>query len=141
MKRVGLLQGLGAVALFCSTTATAQLQLPRASPAAKVMQTVGLTEVSVEYSSPGVKGRKIWGAVVPYGEVWRTGANATTKVTFSNDVTVSGTQVPSPSYAFFAIPTAGNWTLILNKDFNQGGAFKSYKTQDVCAVHGRPTPI
>ncbi len=141
MKRLALLQGLGALALLCSTTAKAQLQLPRPSPAAKVMQTVGLTEISVEYSSPGVKGRKIWGAVVPYGEVWRTGANATTKVTFSKDVTVGGTQVPAGSYAFFAIPTTGEWTLILNKDFNQGGAFKYDKNQDVARVQVQPKPI
>src|ERR1700684_4524258 len=90
-----------------------QLDLPRPSPFAKTVQTVGLTEISIDYSSPGVKGRKIWGEVVPYGQVWRTGANMATKITFSKEVTVGTTTVPAGSYAFFAIPTADSWTLIL----------------------------
>src|SRR5215469_12796306 len=136
MKGFTLFQIFSAVGLLtiCSLPASAQLQLPRPSPAAKVSQTVGLTEISVEYSSPGVKGRKIWGAVVPYGQVWRTGANSTTKITFSKDVTVADTPVPAGSYAFFAIPTAGEWTLILNKDFNQGGSAKYSKDLDVVRV-------
>src|SRR5262249_45771022 len=67
--------------------------------------------------SPGVRGRKIWGGLVPYGEVWRAGANAATKVTFSKDVTVGTTAVPAGSYSFFVIPNQkGNWTVVLNKD-------------------------
>src|SRR5689334_16888846 len=81
-----------------------QLELPRPSPNAKVVQTVGLTEISVEYSSPGVKGRKIWGGLVPYDKLWRAGANAVTKITFSRDVKIDGKPVPAGSYAFFAIP-------------------------------------
>src|SRR5260370_1937423 len=98
--------------------AVAQLQLPRPSPAGKVSQTVGLTEISVEYSSPAVKGRKLWGGLVPYGEVWRTGANQATKITVSKDVTIRSTAVPACSYALFAIPTAHECTLILKHDIN-----------------------
>jgi len=141
MKKLYCLQALAALAILCSNNAYAQLQLPRPSPAAKVMQTVGLTEISVEYSSPRVKERKIWGAVVPYGEVWRTGANDTTKVTFSKDVTVGEKQVPAGSYAFFAIPTAGEWTLILNKDFGQGGTSKYNKDLDIVRVQMQPKVI
>ena len=120
-----------------------QVQLPRASPSAKVMQTVGLTDITVEYSSPSVKGRKIWGGLVPYGEVWRAGANQATKVTFSKDVTVGDTAVPAGSYAFFALPGATQWTLILNKDADQFGAFSHKKESDVVHVVATPreTPL
>ncbi len=122
-------------------SALGQLQLPRPSPAAKVTQTVGLTEITIEYSSPGVKGRKIWGGLVPYGEAWRAGANQATKITFAKDVTVGGTSVSAGSYAFLAIPTPNEWTLILNKDFNQFGAF-SYKPElDVVRIQVQPKAI
>ncbi len=105
------------------------------------MQTVGLTDITVDYSSPGVKGRKIWGEVVPYGQVWRTGANMATKITFSKEVTVGTTTVPAGSYAFFAIPTADSWTLILNKNFNQGGAFGYSKDLDLVRIDVKPEAI
>ena len=73
--------------------ASAQLQLPAPSPAAKVMQTVGVTDITVDYSSPGVKGRKVWGDLVPMDKPWRAGANASTKITFSKDVTFGGKPV------------------------------------------------
>lgn len=85
-----------------------QLELPRPSPSAKITQTVGLTDVTVEYSSPGVKGRTIWGQLVPYDQVWRAGANATTKITFSKDVIVGSTPVKAGSYALFFIPGKKN---------------------------------
>src|SRR6478752_7734196 len=84
-----------AVLLAASTPARADLDLPRPSPFAKVWQVVGLTEITVDYSSPGVKGRKIWGGLVPYDQMWRAGANSATKVTFSKDVTVAGKPVPA----------------------------------------------
>jgi hypothetical protein len=118
-----------------------QLQLPAKSPAATLKQTVGLTDITIEYSSPAVKGRKIWGALVPYNEVWRTGANAATKFTFSKDVEIEGTQVPAGTYAFFAIPTAKEWTLILNKEANQGGAFGYKKEQDLLRLNVKPAAI
>ena len=75
----------------------AQLQLPAPSPSASVKQTVGLTDITIDYSSPGVKGRKIWGGLEPYNQIWRAGANAATKITFSNDVVIEGTNVPKGS--------------------------------------------
>lgn len=143
MKSHSQLRGSLLLALFALApcSALAQLQLPRPSPAGKVSQTVGLTEISVEYSSPAVKGRKVWGALVPYGEVWRTGANQTTKITFSKDVTIGSTAVPAGSYAFFAIPTANAWTLILNKDFNQGGSANYKQELDVVRVQVQPKAI
>ena len=95
-----------------------QLELPRPSPNAKVSQWVGVTEITVDYSSPGVRGRKVFPDVAPYGKVWRAGANAATKITFSKDVQVGGTKVPAGTYSFFAIPGQEQWTLILNKNAN-----------------------
>src|SRR5262245_11757236 len=100
------------LALCCAGPARAQLDLPRPSPLCKVSQVVGLTEISVEYSSPAVKGRKIWGGVVPVGELWRTGANSATKVTFSTEVTVAGKPVPAGTYAIFSSPAKDGWTII-----------------------------
>ena len=131
------------LALCASTPVFAQeLELPRPSPNAKLSQTVGLTEISVEYSAPGVKGRKIWGELVPYDKLWRAGANAATKITFSRDVTIDGKPVPAGSYAFFAIPGKTTWTLILNKDLKQAGTGAEYKQEnDQLRVTVKPQPI
>jgi hypothetical protein len=128
------------VSLLLAATAHAQIDLPRPSPVARVMQTVGLTEITVDYSSPGVKGRPIWGALVPYGEIWRTGANAATKITFSKDVSVAGTKVPAGSYSLHTIPTKGAWTVILNK--NPTAATREYKKElDVARFEVKPGTI
>jgi hypothetical protein len=119
--------------------ARADLELPRPSPMATVKQTIGLTDVTVDYSSPGVKNRKIWGDLVPYDKMWRTGANTATKITFSKDVTVAGKPVPAGSYALFTIPTKGAWTLILNKNPNQPGTQSEYK-QDLDLLRVTLTP-
>ncbi|HXU62225.1 MAG TPA: DUF2911 domain-containing protein [Polyangia bacterium] len=110
--------------------ARADLDLPRPSPFAKVSQTVGYTDITVDYSSPGVKGRKIWGSVVPYDKMWRAGANNATKVTFSRDVTFGGKPVPAGTYAFFVIPSKGAWTVILNKKADQPGTGAGYNQAD-----------
>jgi hypothetical protein len=120
--------------------ARADLDLPRPSPFAKVVQTVGLTDITVDYSSPGVKGRAIWGGVVPYDKLWRAGANLPTKVTFSRDVTFGGKPVPAGSYAFFLIPSKGAWTVILNKKLDQPGTGQDYKqADDLLRVQVKPT--
>jgi hypothetical protein len=94
----------------------AAIELPRPSPAATVTQRVGLTDIKVEYSSPAVKGRKVWGDLVPMNELWRTGANAATKITFSRDVKFAGKDVKAGTYALLTIPAEGQWTVILNSD-------------------------
>ena len=99
-----------------ATPALAQLELPAPSPAASVSQRVGLTDIAVEYSSPAVNGRKIWGALVPFDKPWRAGANKATKITFSRDVTFGGKAVPAGSYAIVMHPTASDWTVALNRD-------------------------
>ena len=130
-----------AALLLMASVARADLELPRPSPGAKVVQTVGLTDITVDYSSPGVKGRKIWGGVVPYDQMWRAGANQATKITFSKDVTFADKPVSAGSYAFFVIPGKGAWTVVLNKRADQAGIGRDYKAdQDLLRVQLTPKP-
>lgn len=121
--------------------AAQQLDLPRPSPLAKVSQVVGLTEVAVEYSSPAIKGRKVWGDLVPYDKLWRTGANIATKITFSKDVLVADQPVPAGSYAIFTIPGKASWTIALNKNFNQGGTDQYEQSLDVLRFQAKPQAL
>lgn len=117
-------------------------ETPRPSPAAKVSQRVGLTDVSVEYSSPGVKKRKVWGDLVPLDKMWRTGANASTKITFSKDVMVGDKPVPAGTYALLSIPGKKSWTLVLNKNTDIGGNMDKYvEADDVARVTASPKSI
>jgi hypothetical protein len=127
--------------LFVSPTAFGQLKLPAPSPGGKVMQTAGLTDITVEYSSPAVKGRKIWGGLVPYDQVWRAGANKATNLTFSQPVVIADTPVAAGTYSFFVIPSAKDWTLILNKTSDQWGSGDYKKEADVVRVMVKPQPI
>jgi hypothetical protein len=116
----------------------AQLQLPRPSPNASVNQTVGLTDVKIEYSSPGVKGRTIFGGLLAYDKIWRTGANASTQITLSETVTIMDNEVPAGTYSVFTIPSTTEWTFILNK--NVGASENSYKQdEDQLRVMIKPT--
>lgn len=121
--------------------AAQQLELPRPSPLAKVSQVVGLTEVAVEYSSPAIKGRKVWGELVPYDKLWRTGANIATKITFSKDVLVADQPVPAGSYAIFTIPGKTSWTIAINKNFNQGGTDQYEQSLDVLRFQAKPLAL
>lgn len=109
-----------AAAVLMSRAAAAQavIETPAPSPKARIEQRVGITDVSIDYSSPGVKGRKIWGEVVPYDKVWRAGANAPTKLTVSRDFAFGGTQLKAGSYAVFVTPGKKTWTVALNTDLN-----------------------
>jgi hypothetical protein len=118
-----------------------KLDVPRPSPNATVKQTVGLTDVTVTYSSPAVRGRKIWGNVVPYDEVWRAGANECTKVTFSTPATIGGKTVPAGTYALFLLPTKAGWTFILNKDTSLWGSEGYKAAADVLRVPATVTTI
>jgi len=110
----------------------------RISPKAMIQQTVGFTDVTIEYSRPGVKERKIWGGLVPYHVVWRAGANEATKITFSTDVEINGKKLKAGSYSFFAVPTKDNWTLIFNKVADQWGAFEYNEAEDVLRIEVTP---
>jgi hypothetical protein len=100
------------------------------SPAATVAQTIGITDIEVKYHRPGVKGREIWGKLVPYDKVWRAGANDATTVSFSTAVKVAGKSVPAGRYGLFVLPTKDKWTLILSKDPEQWGAYFYKPEQD-----------
>jgi len=125
MKRV-LILFLVAVSL----AAQAQVVTPAASPAASVSTVIGLTDVKVEYSRPKLKGRKVFGAgadfMHPYGQMWRTGANAGTIISFSDDVKISGSDVPKGKYLILTIPNTPDWTVIFYKDVAMGGDVSAY---------------
>jgi hypothetical protein len=120
--------------------ARAQLATPRPSPAATVSQTIGVTEVTVKYSRPGVKGRAIWGELVPYDKPWRTGANEATTFTTTHDVTFGGTTLKAGSYALLTIPTAKDWTVVISTDKDMWGAFGYKPEHDVLRVTATPRP-
>lgn len=117
------------------------LSFPAPSPAASVTQRVGLTDIEIKYSRPGMKGRAIFGGLVPYGEVWRTGANAATKVTFSTDVKFGGQAVPAGTYALATIPEQREWTVILNKNTELWGTYSYDQAQDVVRVKAPTTAL
>ena len=124
--------------LAVPAAARAQLELPRASPAARAALTVGVTDVEVSWHRPAVRGRTVWGEVVPYGEVWRAGANDATTIRFEHDVTVEGKPVPAGTYAFFAIPEEDQWTLILNQRAKQWGSYGYDAKQDLLRWQAKP---
>lgn len=113
--------GLGLVVATQSFGQAPSLQFPAASPACTIKQRVGLTDVEVVYSRPSMKDRQIFGGLVPYGAVWRTGANAATKISFSTSVKFDGAEVAAGSYALYTIPGQEDWTIILNKGVGQSG--------------------
>ncbi len=127
------------VAALCLSAqlTTAQLRLPQPSPGASVMQTIGVTDITINYSRPALKGRDVFGTVVPYGQLWRTGANGATKFTATTDVMVEGQKLPAGSYSLFSIPTQSEWTLIFNK--NTTASTDQYK-QEEDALRVKITP-
>jgi len=115
-----------------------QIKTPRPSPDATVTQFVGVTEVKIDYSSPGVKGRKVWGELVPFGEIWRTGANEATTITFSDPVKVNGTELPSGTYGIHTIPNESEWEFIFSKDTKIDGSSNFDKEKEVLRVKAKP---
>ena len=126
MKKSLVILSLALVSLF----ANAQVNTPQASPAGSVSTVIGLTDVTIDYSRPRAKGRKIFSAdaaaVVPFGKIWRTGANSGTKITFSDDVKVEGVAVSKGEYLIFTWPGASEWTISLYKDLSLGGNTGGY---------------
>ncbi len=129
MKKITLLFTL----LFAGLLSYAQLETPAASPFSKMEQTVGLTEVTVEYSRPSMKGRTIFGDLVPYNKLWRTGANARTKISFNNDVTINGENLDKGTYAIFTIPGQNKWEIILYTEHQGNGAPRELDDSKVAA--------
>ncbi|MBK9097104.1 MAG: DUF2911 domain-containing protein [bacterium] len=115
-----------------------QVKTPRPSPDAAVTQMIGVTEVKIDYSSPGVKGRKIWGELVPFGEIWRTGANEVTSITFSDPVKVNGNDLPSGTYGIHTVPGESEWEFIFSKDTKVDGSSNFDKEKEVLRVKSKP---
>jgi tetratricopeptide (TPR) repeat protein len=133
-----------AVTVLClfalSASAQAPIPLPEASPAATVGQTIGVTDVSITYHRPAVNKRKIWGGLVQYDSLWRAGANENTTIAFSTPVKVEGKALPAGTYAFYAIPSASQWTLIFSKFTGDWGGYNYDAAEDVLRVNVTPQP-
>lgn len=111
----------------------------RPSPPATAEMKVKDLTIKIDYSQPAVKGRNIFGEVVPYGEVWRTGANEATAISFDKDVTIEGKNLSAGTYALFTIPDEKEWTIIFNTKVNQWGAFEYKKEEDVLRINVKPS--
>ena len=111
----------------------AQIETPQPSPSSKLEQRVGLTDITIEYSRPGVKGRKIFGGLEAYDKIWRTGANARTKITFSTDATVDGQTLEAGTYAIFAKPGAETWEVYFYTDYKGSGVPQEWDDSKVAA--------
>jgi len=142
--------GMFLCTLILVQTAEAQLNLPRISPAASVTHTIGLTKVTIDYSSPAVKGREVWGKLVPYGLTtfafgpgnpapWRAGANENTVITFTHDVKIEGKDLAAGSYGLFMIPSETEWVIIFSKNHTSWGSFFYDEKEDVLRV--KVTPV
>jgi hypothetical protein len=127
-------------ALLCASVPAAaqQFATPRPSPNAKLTQMVGTTELSLTYSRPGVKARPIWGALVPWNEPWRTGANEATQFTCADEITVEGQKLPAGTYALVTIPTAESWTVIFSKQKDMWGSTGYDAKNDALRVTVKP---
>lgn len=120
------------------TTFSQELLTPEASQKAGITQRIGLTDISISYHSPLVKGRVIWGEVIPFGEVWRAGANENTVITFSTPVTVEGKPLPAGTYGLHMLPRKDNWTIIFSSNSASWGSYFYQQAEDVLRVDVRP---
>lgn len=127
-----------AIVLLSATPLFAQLELPRVSPKATVSQRIGLTDVTITYNRPAVRGRVIWGELVPFDQVWRTGANEATNFQVSHEVTINGQKLPAGTYALATIPGRDQWTIIFNREKDLWGAFQYKESEDVLRVTAQP---
>ena len=124
-------------ASFCSAQ-SALLDLPRKSQNAEVSQTIGITDVTLKYSRPLANGRKVFGGLVPYNDVWRAGANENTTITFTDPVSIEGHALDKGTYALFMIPTESDWTIIFSKMNTAWGAFSYKQDEDALRVTVKP---
>lgn len=130
-----MLKKLSILLLLIGFTATtnAQIKTPQPSPSSKVEQVVGLTNVTLEYSRPAMRGRAIYGNLVPYGEIWRTGANANSKITFSDNVIIDGQELKKGTYAIYTIPNEKTWEVLFYSDANNWGNPQKWDDSKVAA--------
>ena len=135
MKKTALLL----VFMILSSIVIAQdFRTPRPSPDATVSQYVGVTNITIDYSCPGVKDRKIWGELVPFGEVWRTGANEATTITFTDAVSINGNELPAGTYGIHCIPNLSEWEIIFSKDTDVDASSTYDAKKDVLKIMAKP---
>lgn len=134
MKKTLLLAALtaGVVISF------AQVRIPAPSPTQTIKQDFGLSSIEVSYSRPSIKGRKVFGDLVPYGKVWRTGANQATTITFGDEVSIKGTKIPAGKYGLLTIPGETEWTLIITRQIDVTNPAEYKQDQDVARVQVKP---
>ncbi|MDO6490918.1 MAG: DUF2911 domain-containing protein [Cellulophaga sp.] len=130
MKKIALVL----IAVFALTGVQAQIETPQPSPFTKMEQKVGLTDVTLEYSRPSARGREVFGNLVPFSKLWRTGANKNTVITFSNNVTIGGKEVKAGSYAIFTKPGETSWEVIFYADTNNWGTPREWDQSKVAAT-------
>jgi hypothetical protein len=133
MKRIPLF------IIMLLTVAFAGAQDKPASPKAEATGTIGAAKVKIVYCQPSARGRKIMGGLVPYGEVWRTGANEATTIEFDKPVKIEGKDLAAGKYALFTVPGEKEWTIVFNKEANQWGAYNYKQAEDVLRVNVKPT--
>ena len=121
-------------ALLLAGSAQAQINTPQPSPLSTVTQRVGLTDITITYSRPSAKGRTVAGTLIPMGKRWRTGANATTKIKFSDEVILEGKKVPAGEYGLYTIPNKDTWAVVLSKNTKQGANVDDFKDEDNVAT-------
>jgi hypothetical protein len=139
LRMIACVAAIAATMIMTAPTAHAQqARFPQPSPGAKVMQTIGITDMTITYSRPGVKGREVWGKLVPFDQLWRTGANMATTLEFTDDVKIEGQKLAAGKYALFSIPGKAEWTLIFNKNVNQGGTAAYKQEEDALRVKVKP---
>lgn len=139
MKNITL--ALALLVSFASTSFAQGLKLPALSPTATITQSFSVTEMSIEYSRPSARGRKVFGGLVAYGDMWRTGANAATKLTLGEDVYIGGSRIEAGSYALYTIPNATEWTIVINKGTKNWGTGGYKSEEDVARFTVKPKKI
>jgi len=122
-------------------TMAQELKLPALSPTSTITQEFSTSKIEITYSRPSMRGRKIFGGLVPFGEVWRTGANAATKITFGEEVEIGGATIPAGSYSFYTVPGETEWEVIINKNTGNWGAYGYSKDDDVARFKVKPSTL
>ncbi len=142
LNKIKTLTSAVAIVAITNSSLSAQLKVPAPSPSGTIKQAVGLSDITIEYSRPGTKGRVIYGDLVPFGKIWRTGANGATKITFGEDVKVEGLDVKAGTYAIYSIPNKDSWEIMLYKDLTMGGDVAAYKKEDeVLRIMVKPSAL
>src|SRR5262249_1081369 len=140
MKPSRVLSPAVAIAAAClfAVTASAEFTAPRVSPKLTLTQTIGVTDLTLVYSRPGVRNRTIWGELVPYDKPWRTGANEATTFACSTEIKVNGQKLPAGTYSFFTIPNRDEWTVVFSKQKDLWGTNDYDPAQDQLRVKAKP---